>query len=210
MNLQPQCIATADDEKTKAKKKKLQKSYKSKLRFQKMDKDTKNKADAWKNFVSGKGGWPVFASFCIEEQEGRAWWWWGCLEGRCQRQGCGKGAWAGVPWSQRPLHPAAATSLAPLAGLAGCVGTVDRLQALRALDFAKAAKGRRGSWLGACCSARACSSSSIELKKIRRCNLPCCRQQEEGGVHDWVQEGEHVQGAGGAQRQGGRVTLEGS
>ncbi|GAB4813628.1 hypothetical protein N2152v2_000674 [Parachlorella kessleri] len=44
-----------DDEKTKQKKKKLQKSYKSKLRFHKMDQATKGKAEAWRNFVSGKG-----------------------------------------------------------------------------------------------------------------------------------------------------------
>lgn len=46
----------ADDEKAKQKKKKLQKSFKSKVRFHRMDQQTKNKAEAWKNFVSGKGG----------------------------------------------------------------------------------------------------------------------------------------------------------
>jgi hypothetical protein len=45
----------ADDEKTRARKKKLQKSFKSKHRFQAMDAAQKSKADAWKSFVSGKG-----------------------------------------------------------------------------------------------------------------------------------------------------------
>ena len=44
----------SDDEKTKTKKRKLMKSYKSKQRFQQMDVVQKQKADAWKNF-SAKG-----------------------------------------------------------------------------------------------------------------------------------------------------------
>ncbi|RMZ52956.1 hypothetical protein APUTEX25_001075, partial [Auxenochlorella protothecoides] len=48
-------IKPEDDEKVKAKKKKLQKSYKSKQRFARMDVQTKEKANSWKNFVSGKG-----------------------------------------------------------------------------------------------------------------------------------------------------------
>lgn len=43
-------ILPNDDEKTKQKKRKMQKSYKSKLRFQKMDQESKAKADSWKNF----------------------------------------------------------------------------------------------------------------------------------------------------------------
>lgn len=45
----------ADDEKTKQKKKKLVKSFKSKQRFQQMDTEQKHKADAWKSFIGGKG-----------------------------------------------------------------------------------------------------------------------------------------------------------
>jgi hypothetical protein len=48
-------IKETDDEKTKERKKKLIKSYKSKIRFQNMDLQTKKKQDNWKDFVSGKG-----------------------------------------------------------------------------------------------------------------------------------------------------------
>lgn len=48
-------MSFADDEKTQVKKKKLIKSYKSKQRFQRMDLVQKQKADAWRSFVSGKG-----------------------------------------------------------------------------------------------------------------------------------------------------------
>ena len=58
----------ADDEKTKQKKKKLQKSYKSKLRFHRMDQATKGKAEAWRNFVSGKGG--LVRSRCSDIKNG--------------------------------------------------------------------------------------------------------------------------------------------
>ena len=47
-------IKPSDDEKTKVKKKKLLKSFKSKQRFQKMDEAQKKKADDWKNFLSSK------------------------------------------------------------------------------------------------------------------------------------------------------------
>ncbi|KAI8110902.1 hypothetical protein M9434_004476 [Picochlorum sp. BPE23] len=47
-------IKPSDDEKTKQKKKKLLKSFKSKQRFQKMDMEQKKKADNWKNFLAGK------------------------------------------------------------------------------------------------------------------------------------------------------------
>lgn len=47
-------IKTSDDDKTKQKKKKLLKSFKSKQRFQKMDEEQKKKADNWKNFLSSK------------------------------------------------------------------------------------------------------------------------------------------------------------
>lgn len=49
-------IKEGDDEKTKVKKRKLLKAHKSKARFAKLDQATKQKADAWKRFVSGKGG----------------------------------------------------------------------------------------------------------------------------------------------------------
>ncbi|KAK9812726.1 hypothetical protein WJX72_002696 [[Myrmecia] bisecta] len=48
-------IKPTDDEKTKQKKKKLQKSYKSKMRFHKMDVETKQRAQAWQDFAKGKG-----------------------------------------------------------------------------------------------------------------------------------------------------------
>lgn len=44
-----------DDEKTKARKRKLLKSYKSKIRFQNMDLAQKKKQDSWQSFVKGKG-----------------------------------------------------------------------------------------------------------------------------------------------------------
>jgi survival-of-motor-neuron-related-splicing factor 30 len=63
-----------DDDKTKSKKKKLQKSYKSKLRFQKMDSQQKNKAEAWRSFVSGKGtrgGWGPWQRCLLRHTPGR-------------------------------------------------------------------------------------------------------------------------------------------
>lgn len=48
-------ILPTDDDKLVAKKKKLQKSWKSKHRFHKMDVETQTKADSWKNFVAKKG-----------------------------------------------------------------------------------------------------------------------------------------------------------
>ena len=47
-------IKPTDDEKTKQKKKKLLKSFKSKQRFQKMDLEQKKKADSWKSFLTSK------------------------------------------------------------------------------------------------------------------------------------------------------------
>jgi survival-of-motor-neuron-related-splicing factor 30 len=47
-------IKSTDDEKTKQKKKKLLKSFKSKQRFQKMDLEQKKKADNWKSFLTSK------------------------------------------------------------------------------------------------------------------------------------------------------------
>ena len=48
-------IKETDDEKTRARKKKLQKSFKSKQRFQEMDKQTQKKQQSWLDFKSGKG-----------------------------------------------------------------------------------------------------------------------------------------------------------
>mmetsp|Transcript_21723 Transcript_21723/g.37019 ORF Transcript_21723/g.37019 Transcript_21723/m.37019 type:complete len:325 (-) Transcript_21723:717-1691(-) len=48
-------ILPGDDEKMVLRKKKLIKSFKSKMRFQNMDMTTKNKQDNWKDFMSGKG-----------------------------------------------------------------------------------------------------------------------------------------------------------
>ena len=44
-----------DDDKTKSRKKKLLKSYKSKIRFQQMDLEQKKKQQDWHSFVKGKG-----------------------------------------------------------------------------------------------------------------------------------------------------------
>lgn len=52
LNLTLFSALSADDEKTKQKKKKLAKSFKSKQRFQKMDAVQKQKADSWKAFIS--------------------------------------------------------------------------------------------------------------------------------------------------------------
>lgn len=59
-NASPVCaqwleIKPTDDEKTRNKKKKLQKSFKSKIRFQEMDLVTKKKQQSWLDFKSGKG-----------------------------------------------------------------------------------------------------------------------------------------------------------
>lgn len=48
-------IKETDDEKTKARKKKLLKSMKSKIRFQQKDLAQKQKQDSWQSFLKGKG-----------------------------------------------------------------------------------------------------------------------------------------------------------
>ncbi|KXZ56279.1 hypothetical protein GPECTOR_1g244 [Gonium pectorale] len=48
-------IKETDDEKTRARKKKLLKSLKSKIRFQNMDLAQKQKQDSWQSFLKGKG-----------------------------------------------------------------------------------------------------------------------------------------------------------
>jgi survival-of-motor-neuron-related-splicing factor 30 len=49
-------IKPTDDEKTRQRKRKLAKAFKSKARFARLDLQQKQKADAWKQFVSGKLG----------------------------------------------------------------------------------------------------------------------------------------------------------
>ena len=48
-------VQPEDDEKTRAKKRKLAKSYKSKIRFQKMDAQQREKQSSWLSFQKGKG-----------------------------------------------------------------------------------------------------------------------------------------------------------
>ena len=48
-------IQPEDDEKTRLKKRKLVKSYKSKIRFQKLDSQQREKQSSWLNFQKGKG-----------------------------------------------------------------------------------------------------------------------------------------------------------
>ena len=48
-------IKPTDDDKKRAKKRKLQKSFKSKLRFQKLDLETKARQQSWLDFKRGKG-----------------------------------------------------------------------------------------------------------------------------------------------------------
>jgi survival-of-motor-neuron-related-splicing factor 30 len=48
-------VKPEDDEKTKAKKRKLAKAYKSRARFARLDQLSKQKQDAWKRFQTGKG-----------------------------------------------------------------------------------------------------------------------------------------------------------
>jgi len=51
-------IKPEDDERTVLRKKKLIKSYKSKIRFQNMDLQQKEKQGSWQQFLKGKGGKP--------------------------------------------------------------------------------------------------------------------------------------------------------
>lgn len=48
-------VKDTDDDKTRSRKKKLQKSFKSKLRFQQLDMEVKNRQTSWLNFKKGKG-----------------------------------------------------------------------------------------------------------------------------------------------------------
>ena len=48
-------VKDGDDEKTRSRKNKLQKSNKSKLRFQQLDMEVKNRQSNWLNFKKGKG-----------------------------------------------------------------------------------------------------------------------------------------------------------
>ena len=62
-------IKETDDEKTKAKKKKLQKSHKSKQRFARLDAETQQRQQSWQNFKKGKGS----------QKKVRPWSGWACL-----------------------------------------------------------------------------------------------------------------------------------
>jgi survival-of-motor-neuron-related-splicing factor 30 len=59
-------IKPTDDEKTKNKKRKLQKSFKSKVRFQEMDLLTKKKQQSWLDFKSGKGAKKKVGTSCYQ------------------------------------------------------------------------------------------------------------------------------------------------
>lgn len=48
-------ITDKDDEKSKAKKRKLQKSWKSNQRFAKKDAETQKRQQSWMDFKKGKG-----------------------------------------------------------------------------------------------------------------------------------------------------------
>ena len=65
-------IKETDDEKTKAKKKKLQKSHKSKQRFARLDAETQQRQQSWQNFKKGKGS-----------QKKVSLWSWGLLPSPC-------------------------------------------------------------------------------------------------------------------------------
>eukprot|EP00891_Asterochloris_glomerata_P007220 jgi/Astpho2/7220/fgenesh1_pg.00113_%23_47_t len=62
-------IKETDDEKTKAKKKKLQKSHKSKQRFARLDAETQQRQQSWQNFKKGKGSQKK-AGFFTGKQKG--------------------------------------------------------------------------------------------------------------------------------------------
>ncbi|KAK9812102.1 hypothetical protein WJX73_006622 [Symbiochloris irregularis] len=48
-------VKDTDDDKTRNRKRKLQKSFKSKMRFQQLDMEVKNRQSSWLNFKKGKG-----------------------------------------------------------------------------------------------------------------------------------------------------------
>jgi survival-of-motor-neuron-related-splicing factor 30 len=57
-------VKQTDDEKTRNKKKKLQKSWKSKLRFQRLDLETKQRQQSWLDFKKGKGAKKKVCRMC--------------------------------------------------------------------------------------------------------------------------------------------------
>lgn len=65
-------IKPEDDEKTVDRKKKLLKSYKSKIRFQNLDKATKEKQGSWQSFLKGKGG-KGKAGYMTGKKKGSMW-----------------------------------------------------------------------------------------------------------------------------------------
>jgi len=64
-------VKQTDDEKTRNKKKKLQKSWKSKLRFQRLDLETKQRQQSWLDFKKGKGAKKKVRCLCRGAQQ---WW----------------------------------------------------------------------------------------------------------------------------------------
>lgn len=62
-------ITDRDDEKSKAKKRKLQKSWKSNQRFAKKDAETQKRQQSWMDFKKGKGSKKKVGSpptFCLQ------------------------------------------------------------------------------------------------------------------------------------------------
>ena len=64
-------IKETDDAKTKTRKKKLQKSHKSKLRFHQLDLEVKSRQDNWQNFRKGKGAKKKVRSSLLCSREGQ-------------------------------------------------------------------------------------------------------------------------------------------
>eukprot|EP01025_Chloroclados_australasicus_P024156 TRINITY_DN24312_c0_g2_i2.p3 TRINITY_DN24312_c0_g2~~TRINITY_DN24312_c0_g2_i2.p3 ORF type:complete len:310 (-),score=48.42 TRINITY_DN24312_c0_g2_i2:369-1298(-) len=62
-------VKEEDDEKTQTRKRKLLKSYKSKIRFQEMDMKQKQKQNSWKSFQKGKGGKRAVGYFTGKKKE---------------------------------------------------------------------------------------------------------------------------------------------
>ena len=62
-------VRETDDDKTRARKKKLQKSHKSKLRFQQLDQEVKHRQDNWQNFKKGKGAKKKVWQLSLRQQQ---------------------------------------------------------------------------------------------------------------------------------------------
>ena len=111
-------ITDKDDEKSKAKKRKLQKSWKSNQRFAKKDAETQKRQQSWMDFKKGKGSkkkvgfWrtvclPLLA---LQKTLGPIHGGWGEGGGAegvlCTRSGAFTGQWRGEgPETEYPAHP---------------------------------------------------------------------------------------------------------